>query len=131
MKHITNILLLVSIIICGILFLSIKNESYKTGIALQGENFWITDTATSSIINISSTEQRVMATSTSRRWLNFSSKDCSGFFISLANDKPATNANSIFVASTTHFIISPTSNAYMGAVRVFAQTSCTLLTVGQ
>lgn len=130
MKNITNILLgIIAVLIIGVFF--VKKEDVRTGIAVQGENFWITETATSSIVTIGSTQKTIVATSTSRRWLNISSRDCAGFFVSLANDKVAVASNSIYVASSTSFTISPTQNAYQGAIHAFAPASCTLLTVGE
>lgn len=128
MKHITNILLgVIVLLLVGVFF----TKEEKVGLAIQGENFWITETATSSIVTIGSTEKRLVATSTSRRWLNISSRDCAGFFVSMANDKTASAVNSVYVGSSTSFTISPSQNAYYGSVRVFSPAACTLHTVGE
>lgn len=130
MKNITTILLAIIIVILGVLAFQSQDKKLS-GIATQGQNYWISEVATSSVISVGASEKRVIATSTSRKWLNFSSRDCPGFYISLANDAPATASNTIFVASSTQFIISPTLNGYTGSVRAFAPITCNLLTVGE
>ncbi len=119
-----------------VLGITVPKTMHESAGALQAEtpalNFWVSETATSGIIALGS-QVRLVASSSSRHWLTFSAgQGClQGFYISLANDAPATASNSIFVASSTMFEINPTVHTYNGAVRAVSNGgTCNVITVG-
>lgn len=86
--------------------------------AVPAVSFWTLETATSSVVALS-TDLRLLSTSSKRQFVYISAgQGCSqGFYVSMANDLPATASNSHFVASSSSFEINTVSKPYMGSIR--------------
>lgn len=108
----------------------------RTGAAFEllAQDLWVPQTATSGLVALTASEQRVIATSTERHWMTFTaSPSCTqGFYLSLANDVPATANNSQFVAASSSFEISPQFHTYIGSVRALSNGgTCNINVVGR
>lgn len=98
----------------------------------------ISQTATSGAVTLTTTDQRIIATSSTRTalWLSVAqSTSCSGgAYIALANDAAATSLNGIFIhASTTGMIkLEAQGMPYTGSIRGIALAgTCVLNVTGQ
>ena len=100
---------------------------------LPAVDYWIQTTATSSL-NAVSSDVRLMATNTARKWLVITpAPSCGqGVYISLANDAVAVAGNSIFINASSTFDVTPNRHPYTGSIRALAPSgTCNINVTGE
>lgn len=138
MKTIENILiaLTASVLVLGFVLFQNQNVEQKAGGISQNPavTYWVSQTATSGLVALTTSEARILATGTDRLWYTITaSPSCGqGFYLSMANDAPATANNSQFVTGSSSFEISPNIHSYTGAIHALSNGgTCNINVVGR
>lgn len=119
---VTSVLVLAGAIGAFVSQFSSKGISFGGVSQTPAVSYWTSQTATSGTVSLTSSDVRLVATSAARQFVYVSAgQGCSqGFYVSMANDAPATVSNGHFVASSSSFEINTVTKAYMGGVHAIS-----------